>query len=1081
MNTDFSPVFLRNDRSFKQPEDIAESLLLVKDVSQSHGIKLAMTEWLKVHGKPVSFLPEIKAVHDHARELSGIGTGGEIREEDFLVLMERCNAGGLPDKFKKPHFRNYKKSLLKLLNLTGLGAGGFKDRAILDDLEKNGLVPEVLDGVKDFINRQGYFFKGQILDYAVKAVNASKNIFFMNFSAGEYSFKEKEFLNALGAQEILFRSEGKYSELTDVFEGRPGVKFDPDSVDFYVSSSKLDEAKRIKHLILQTLTGKPGYALNDFTVVCPDEESFRILNNYFYAEGIPAYSSYKHSGNDINTDVLRLFKAGAEGDAQSILNFFNLYIAEKPLLSDDLTELDLKTLIAKLFEIKDSDLKLKASSGVKTFIKAFLNASFTDGRSMGAEKALSVIKSKLKNLKESFGMLGKKLETDIYSYEETVKRIFGDTERKFTDYIDYLYLIAAKTNTERLNKDFNGVRIMMLNEPAPAGKYLIFAGMTEDVFLKASNPVKLLSKDNYFSLYESVYGIDPERSLFEDLRVITSGDTEQAAFFVPQWGEEFIPSTKLDRIIGKHPKRNKKLEVMPKGKMPEGLHSDFSVTLNDKLKEDNFGDLTVTQAVPRPLREGFSVSLNEGKLEEFLVSASKTESFMACPAAHIHDLNMNYDAIEPQFPFVKGNFYHKVTETFLKYFKDGGLLDETVYSTVVSVLSSGKTKDDIARSRFREFPEYYLYDVPGDKYSEPFDILAERITRSGILSVIDEELSKQENNDPYSYYVRRKQKSEIIGFLAWLMIELGPTPATVTRTFETEVKFSDLEILSEPKISIKRGYIDFLFVDRSGTVRIIDIKSNRKFDVFEDEIENYQKVQILLYREAVARRINGSPGVNFSPEREDDKPQDRDCTILGDEYFGKIGAGAKVEAVYYSPNSPYKLSVSGQTFEGFTGKLKARLGDGTKYFPEACPNCEFCSLSQSCPEFEDIKIEKINTFASDTEACQQSLIFEADKNDERDKEGTKKFIIFEGQKEKALTSSGNIIISAGAGAGKTEVLSSKYISLLLNTDAGLENIVCITFTKKAAGEMQKRIYSKLNDILDSGFFFAVFKDGDPAS
>ena len=1080
MNIDFDKIFLEQNGSFKQPEAIASSLLLIKDIGQAQGIKLSMMEWLKANKKPVSFLPEIKAVHDHARDISDIGTGGEIREEDFLVLMENAAVEGLSDKFKKPHYRNYKKSLLKLLNYIGLLDGEMIGRDLQNDLERNGLVPEVIGNVRRFINEKGYFFKGQIFSQASAKAQVTENVFFLNFYEGEFSRREKEFFKAVGAQNIEFKPEGKYSALADIFEGNTGVEFDPESAEFFVSSSKPDEAKRIKHLILRTVTGNEGYSLNDFTVVCADEETFRIMNNYLYAEGVPAYSSYKYSGNDINTDVLRLFKAGAEGDAQSILNFFNLYIAQKPLLFDDFTELNLKTLIAKLFDIKDPDYKLKASSDVKKFIKAFLNASLGDDRAMSAEKALTVIKSKLMNLKDAFKMIGKDLETDIFTYEETVKRIFGDTERKFTDFLEYLYLIATKTNAERLNRDINGVRIIMLSEPVPAGRFLIFSGMTEDRFLKASNPLKIIGKENYFSLYKSVYGIDPEAALYDNLRMITSGSVERTVFFVPQWGEEFIPSTKLDRITGLYPKKSLEIKILSERDVEDPPETKFSVTIADKLEEENFGKLTITQNEPKPQKDDFSIRLKDGKVEDKLVSASKIESFMACPAAHAHDLNLDYDSIEPQFPFTKGNFYHTAVEKFLMYFKGRDLLNETDYKEAVSVLSDGKGKEKIAQTRFGEFSEFFLFGVEYGNFAGAYGLLADRINRSGIMAVIDEELSKQEENDPYSYYARKKQKSEITGFLAWLMIELGPTPASVTRTFETEVKFADFKVSDVPEITVKRGYIDFLFADHTCTVRIIDIKSNKKFEKFEDEIKNYQKVQILLYREAVSRRIKGLPGVNLSPEREAEKPQDKNCTILGRDYFDNLGKETKVEAYYYSPNRPYILSVSEQTYDEFKNKLKSRLDPAGRYKPEACSKCEYCALSQSCPEFEDIKFGEIKDFKKDPEAEKQLLLLDEIKTSKEDKvDRQKKFIIFDKDKEKALTNDGNIIISAGAGAGKTEVLSSKYISILLNTDAGLENIVCITFTKKAAGEMQKRIYSKLNDILESGYFFSVYKGADP--
>ncbi|MBN2858561.1 MAG: PD-(D/E)XK nuclease family protein, partial [Candidatus Delongbacteria bacterium] len=920
MNIDFGKIFLERDGSFKQPEVIASSLLLVKDIGQAQGIKISMMEWLKVNNKPVSFLPEIKAVHDHARDISDIGTGGEIREEDFLVLMENAPVEGLSAKFKKPHYRNYKRSLLKLLNYTGLMGGEVIDRDLQDDLEKNGLVPEVICEVEKFINEKGYYFKGQIFSTATSKAQASEEVFYLNFNEGEYSCKEKEFFKAVGAQNIEFKSEGRYSGLADVFSGSEELNFDPESVEFVVSSSLLDEAQRIKHFILQSLASENSlYSLNDFTVVCSDEESFRILNNYLYAEKIPAYSSYKYSGNDINTDVLRLFKAGAEGDAPSILNFFNLYIAEKPLMCDDLNGLDLKTLIAKLKQKSGSDYRLKAKADVKEFVKAFLNAALGNDAIMRPEKALTVIKAKLAGLKTVLQMSGKNIETDIYTYSDTVLRIFGETERKFSEYLEYIYIIASKTNSEKLNKDQNGVRIIMMNEASPAGKVLIFSGMNENSFLRSSNPVKIIGRESYFSLYKSVYGKDPEEALYENLRVITSGQTERAVFFVPQWGEETIPSTKPDRIFGLYPKISQKIEVIPPKEGLEELKAEFSVTLSDKLADENFGRLNVTEIKARPERAQFSIKLKNGSIVDHLVSPSKVESFMACSAAHVHELNLEYDKIESQFPFTRGNFYHNVTERFLRHFKGTDLLNETVYDQLVSELSGGKGAEKIAESRFGEFTDYYNYGVESEKYSSPFSTLADKIKSSAVEEVISEEIAKQIKNDPYSYYSQEKLRSGVIRFLAWLMIELGPTPKRVTSTFETEVKFKDLKVCEGPDIMIKRGYIDFLYIDIEGTVRIIDIKSNAKFDKFEEEITNYQKVQILLYREAVSRRIKGESGVNFTPERED-IVQDKDCTVLQKDYFESLSKDAKVEAVYYSPNKPYRLPVNEQTFEEFLSR-----------------------------------------------------------------------------------------------------------------------------------------------------------------
>lgn len=61
----------------------------------------------------------------------------------------------------------------------------------------------------------------------------------------------------------------------------------------------------------------------------------------------------------------------------------------------------------------------------------------------------------------------------------------------------------------------------------------------------------------------------------------------------------------------------------------------------------------------------------------------------------------------------------------------------------------------------------------------------------------------------------------------------------------------------------------------------------------------------------------------------------------------------------------------------------------------------------------------------------------------------------------AIATREHSIVSAGAGAGKTSVLVERYLSLLNNDQCGVENILCLTFTRKAAGEMYERVHGRL--------------------
>lgn len=58
-----------------------------------------------------------------------------------------------------------------------------------------------------------------------------------------------------------------------------------------------------------------------------------------------------------------------------------------------------------------------------------------------------------------------------------------------------------------------------------------------------------------------------------------------------------------------------------------------------------------------------------------------------------------------------------------------------------------------------------------------------------------------------------------------------------------------------------------------------------------------------------------------------------------------------------------------------------------------------------------------------------------------------------------MTTQGYVRVIAGAGSGKTKALTEKYAYLVENLGISPSNILCITFTNKAAGELKRRIRS----------------------
>ena len=65
------------------------------------------------------------------------------------------------------------------------------------------------------------------------------------------------------------------------------------------------------------------------------------------------------------------------------------------------------------------------------------------------------------------------------------------------------------------------------------------------------------------------------------------------------------------------------------------------------------------------------------------------------------------------------------------------------------------------------------------------------------------------------------------------------------------------------------------------------------------------------------------------------------------------------------------------------------------------------------------------------------------------------------QYEAAVTTEGDIRVVAGAGSGKTKTLTDRYMYLVEMLGISTANILCVTYTNKAAAEMKKRIRKQL--------------------
>ncbi|MCQ2603674.1 MAG: UvrD-helicase domain-containing protein [Spirochaetia bacterium] len=1021
------------------PDDVSNSVFIIPKKYDKAKIRLTVKKLMASHGCTSIMLPEMKTLFEIAMEKTGTAKGSVIMKDDFQYLLDQIP--GLPDKFRGEN-DGYKSAIFSLLNEMAFHDEQLDSYPFYGTVYSAGLDRNMCGRIFSAVRERGFIFRAEIYRLALEEIKKGHDNHRYFLIPGEYYTQlEQSVLESLGVSVLGHDSCDRACH---------GIS--PENVRFLRAGSVMEQYSEVRNHILAMMEKDSTLRLDDFCLVTGDSGSLRRCTAYFSSTGMHCISSASVSADTSLTDALNLVFYALNNDTEKLVLYYNRHNADKVLYDSSYEFPVLFRFCGDLAEDKLGNKLLKNNISFRKWITGF---SRIENRKGSVEEDLNYLDDTVRRLGFS--------DVSLYEYRSSFEQIFGENKIELRDMVDYFREILSGRKKNMVSSLNDGVVLVSQGEYIPPCRYIYFADLEENTFLKDKMPNLLLSADEHDEFNHLVYGSTKEEHLIKYFQTGTA-DSDHIVFVIPDYDEGTVVSEHVENILKLFPSKECQVRVIG-SRIPEFRH-DFTRTFSDigwdnvmpdKIRKNRVtGDMNF---ISRINSDGMDQNAAMDLVLHKLSSVTRIEAFMWCPAKFAYDIQMQDVALQNEKYFDSGKAFHLFCERFFGK-KNIRIFDfkKAELEAEVSAYLMGEPCSNALSTYF---------DCIGVR-----DIFREVQTRYSGLELKDTDLKK------YLMFVCQCMKNKM--------------KDCDSESIRSEVFIGNARMMDSPDIVVAEGYIDLMFRTNTGDIVLLDLKSGN-ISKYNEDVAAFSNVQLLLYSHIVENAVRTGDYSVFCPA-DSQQIKEGKC-ILENDYFRKSRTDAAVDACYVSPKADgMYICRSGiaegydDPFESFAEKFRKLLDDaGRNIFTPMCNSgCDYCALRPFCPDSENLQsldsvyeqLDWHGPFMQDYPELPRHTAESAGTDDMVS-------IIQFSEKEKVQAISDfdhDIIISAGAGAGKTEVLTTRYLNILLNTDADLSNILCITFTEKAAGEMKKRIFSKIRDTLSLGAFYSLDNgSADPGS